>query len=221
MLGIVRRLRIAGAVVCVLLCANACTSGQARADPSTSSLTPGGTAYPLPTAALPPSSTAALSGSPSTTAAASSTGGSPDTARSTATPSTPASPTPGTPAKSSPSAASTPGTTSTRSSAARPTPTSSSTPSLNTTGLSATEIADRRAIEAVWIRYWDVYVSINNISANKRLSLLALVAVDPVKSKIISSAALYDREGFSTYGTVSHRIYLGSARRCEGPSHHG
>ena len=80
---------------------------------------------------------------------------------------------------------------------------------VDTSGLSAQEAADRKAIEQAWLHYWEVYVKINSIPVASRGSALAAVAVDPIKAQILSSALLFDKEKRATYGTVAHRPYWG------------
>ncbi len=86
---------------------------------------------------------------------------------------------------------------------------SSAEKTADTIVLSARESADRRAIEAVWVKYWDIYVSINDVPATDRSDLLSTVSADPIKSRIIQTALDYDLKGYGTYGRVFHRSYWG------------
>ncbi len=209
------RAGVAGVLAAVVWGASACTSTQAQPVSSTPDLTPVGSAYPLPTssalpsAATPPLSSATPGGSGISSA---SSPGSVSAPRSSTTSTSPvASGARATTVPPSGSAASrTPPKTAPPSTRAAATPTrAAATPTLNTRGLSAAEISDRRAIESAWVRYWDTYVSINQVAPAKRLGLLTEVSVDPIRSKILSSAVLYDQKGYSTYGKVAHRPYWG------------
>lgn len=81
--------------------------------------------------------------------------------------------------------------------------------SVGTSGLSTLEITERKAIEKAWFDFWDVYLTINNVPAATRSKALSSVAIDPIKTQIITSASLYDKEKKNTYGKVEHRLYWG------------
>lgn len=87
--------------------------------------------------------------------------------------------------------------------------TTKATPTVQTSGLSAQEIADRTAIQQAWVNFWEVYSKINETPASQRESVLMPLVVEPLRSKIIKAAAVYDAKGFGDYGFVSHRFYWG------------
>jgi hypothetical protein len=73
-------------------------------------------------------------------------------------------------------------------------------------GLPAGEAADRAAVEAQWVKSWDVYLAIATTPAADREALAATVTVDPTKSNMLTDAAQFDSQGLHTYGTLGHRI---------------
>jgi len=73
-------------------------------------------------------------------------------------------------------------------------------------GLPAGEAADRAAVEAQWVKFWDVYAALALTPAADREALVATVAVDPTKANVLSDAAEFDSQGLQTYGTLGHRI---------------
>jgi len=70
----------------------------------------------------------------------------------------------------------------------------------------AQEAADRAAVEAQWIKYWDVYINIVRTAADQRFALAATVAVDPAQANLSKSAEYFESHGRDTYGSVSHRL---------------
>jgi hypothetical protein len=80
------------------------------------------------------------------------------------------------------------------------TPTSSPPTSVDT------ESADRAAVEAQWIKSWDVYLEIARTPPEEREELASTVTVDPTKSKMLADALEFDRQGLETYGQLGHRI---------------
>lgn len=73
-------------------------------------------------------------------------------------------------------------------------------------GVPAGEAADRAAVEAQWIKSWDVYLAMATTPASDRQALAATVTVDPTKTKMLTDAAEFDKQGLKTYGTLGHRI---------------
>ena len=73
-------------------------------------------------------------------------------------------------------------------------------------GLPAGEAADRVAVEAQWVKSWDVYLAIATTPAADREALAATVTVDPTKANMLTDAAQFDSQGLQTYGTLGHRI---------------
>ena len=68
------------------------------------------------------------------------------------------------------------------------------------------EIADRQAVEAAWIRFWDYWPTFEENSAQERQGLAESIAVDPLKSQMLQGAANADANEETGYGTVTHRI---------------
>lgn len=87
-----------------------------------------------------------------------------------------------------------------------PSPAESSVTSGTDDGLSAGESADRAAVEAQWVKSWEVYLEIARTPAADREALVATVAIDPTKANILSDAAKFDSQGLETYGSLEHRI---------------
>jgi len=93
------------------------------------------------------------------------------------------------------------------SSAAQSSPAADPSPSVGTdSGLTAEEAADRAAVEAQWIKSWDVLLGIGATPAADREALAASVAVDPTKAKMLEAGTQFDSQGLQTYGTLGHRI---------------
>lgn len=87
------------------------------------------------------------------------------------------------------------------SAAASPSPTTGTD-----SGVSAGEAADRAAVEAQWIKSWDVLLGIGATPLVDREALAATVAIDPTKTNIVGAGAALDSQGLQTYGTLGHRI---------------
>lgn len=73
-------------------------------------------------------------------------------------------------------------------------------------GVSAQETADRAAVEAQWVKSWDVYLAIAATPASDREALVDTVAVDPARANMLSDAGKFDSQGLQTYGALGHRI---------------
>jgi len=105
-------------------------------------------------------------------------------------------------------------------------PTPSASPSLNP---EAQELADRAAIEAQWVKFWDVYENIVRTPREDRAAALDSVAVDPMKGKVLAAASNFDAEGLDYYGAVTERPYwvdsiagdLAVMRDCQDQSQYG
>ena len=78
--------------------------------------------------------------------------------------------------------------------------------SAGTEGLSAQEEADRAAVEAQWMKSWNVYLELARTPAAEREALVAAVAVDPTKTNMLTDGAKFDAQGLETYGALGHRI---------------
>ncbi len=90
-------------------------------------------------------------------------------------------------------------------------------PSLNTdlpspspsvsSGISAEEAADRSAIEAQWVKFWQTYNNIVRTPSDQRIGVLDQVSIDPVKSQILAAAQRFDSEGIDYFGSVVQHPY--------------
>ncbi len=72
--------------------------------------------------------------------------------------------------------------------------------------MSTTEATDRAAVEAQWIRSWDVYTGIARIPKAQRETLVDTVAVGPARANMLKDAGRFDSQGLETYGELGHRI---------------
>ena len=73
-------------------------------------------------------------------------------------------------------------------------------------GVSAQETADRAAVEAQWIKSWDVYAALAHTSGDQRAALAGTVAVDPALTNMLTDAQTLTGKGWDTYGQIAHRI---------------
>ncbi len=85
-------------------------------------------------------------------------------------------------------------------------PTSSPGSSTVDDDLSAQERADRAAVEAQWIKSWDVYRTLARVPEDQRMAEAESVAVDPALSLMLKDAKDLNDKGWDTYGTLGHRI---------------
>lgn len=152
-----------------------CTSNGGVAGPASAALTPGGTAYPLSSNSAPASSSSPVSGSDvgsapvgptsvaTTRPSSSGAAAPPTTVQPTGTSKTPA------------------GSATTPKSATKPSSSSPSVglPTISGGALSAQEVKDRAAIQAVWVKYWEVNRRIVKTPTAGRQSLLESVTVQP------------------------------------------
>lgn len=70
-------------------------------------------------------------------------------------------------------------------------------------GVPPSEAADRRAVEAVYRRFWVVEASFDADYPQPRWALvLAEVAADPVLTRLVETAAVQHRNGIRVYGQV-------------------
>jgi len=196
-----------GLVLAVVTALTACTPTGAGQPASTSALTPGGSIVTTlatssqsnavaSTPAVPPVSSDPV---PSTESSPAVTTTSSQSVATTGT-STPIIPTSST-VTSSPTAGS---PTLTSPSTAR-----ASVPPVQTSGLSSAEIADRTAIQKIWVKYWEVTGSNIRLPANQRKAALATVAVEPHVTKLLEAEARFVKNGWDNYGTPGHRPYWG------------
>jgi hypothetical protein len=71
----------------------------------------------------------------------------------------------------------------------------------------AKEAADRAAIEAQWLKFWQIYNGIVRTPSTERSTVLDAVSVDPIKTQILDAASKFDKEGIDYYGSVVQRPY--------------
>ena len=89
---------------------------------------------------------------------------------------------------------------------ARSDPPSDSSTAATEPGLSEAEAADRAAVEAQWVKSWEVYMEIARTPAAEREALIETVAVDPTRANMLTDAGKFDEQGLQTYGSLGHRI---------------
>ena len=70
----------------------------------------------------------------------------------------------------------------------------------------AQEASDRAAVEAQWVKFWDIYINIVRTPSLDRDALAATVAIDPMHSNLLKSAEYFESQGKDNYGTVGHRL---------------
>ena len=68
------------------------------------------------------------------------------------------------------------------------------------------EALDRAAVEAQWVKFWDIYINFVRTPGSERDMLAASVAIEPIRSDLSKSAANFESEGRDNYGTVTHRL---------------
>lgn len=206
-----RRSAMVGLVMVAATALAGCTSTTGSQGTSASSLTPGASMVSPVLASASSSSAASLGAltSPSTpspsasvsTAVTSSTATSaPSKTTLTTTSMTSATSKSGTTVKSSTAVSSR--TTATSRAAAN-------VPTVQTSGLSAKEIADRAAIQNIWVKYWLVTGANIRLPAAKRKAALVTVAVEPQIGQLIQAAARFEKNGWDDYGAPGHRPYWG------------
>src|SRR5690349_15236359 len=70
-------------------------------------------------------------------------------------------------------------------------PTASSAPP-SSLDPAAQEAADRAAVEAAWVQFWQIYTNIVRTPLAQRSAALDMVAVDPIRTEILNAAANFD-----------------------------
>lgn len=83
---------------------------------------------------------------------------------------------------------------------------SSAAPSASS-GISPQEAADRAAIEAQWVKFWEVYTGILRTPVDQRSPALDAVSVDPAKTNILNAASKLEADGLDYYGNVIVKPY--------------
>jgi len=70
----------------------------------------------------------------------------------------------------------------------------------------AQEAVDRAAVEAQWVKFWDIYINFVRTPESERDLLAATVSIEPIRGDLLKSAANFESEGRDNYGTVTHRL---------------
>jgi hypothetical protein len=195
-----------------------CTSKSGSAGPTSADLTAGGTAYSLPSSPLPEAPSAPPSGP-----IASISAGAPPAPSSSPAPTSVA---PSSSVALSASALPSTSTSKPKGSAAATLQSPTKPPAVSSVGLptvsggalSAQEVKDRAAIEAVWVEYWKVINRIVRTQSAKRQQLLETVSIDPQASAIITDAATFEQKGWDNYGIPGHAVYWGPAINAKSPA---
>jgi hypothetical protein len=71
------------------------------------------------------------------------------------------------------------------------------------------ENADRAAVEAAWVDFWDVYIGVEaqKYPREQWPTLVGAVAVDPTYSQVLTEGARFQAAGISAYGSVVSHPY--------------
>jgi hypothetical protein len=186
-----------------------CTSKSGSAGPTSADLTAGGTAYSLPSSPLPEAPSAPPSGP-----IASISAGAPPAPSSSPAPTSVA---PSSSVALSASALPSTSTSKPKGSAATTLQSPTKPPAVSSVGLptvsggalSAQEVKDRAAIEAVWVEYWSVTLALLTVPAQDRQKLLGTVAAEPLLSDVLRTTDRFQLDGISNYGYVIHNFYWG------------
>lgn len=73
--------------------------------------------------------------------------------------------------------------------------------------ISPQEAADRAAIEAQWIKFWDVYQGIVRTTPDDRQAMAQSVAVTTLADKMVAAAEKASLENKDNYGEVVHHVF--------------
>ena len=92
-----------------------------------------------------------------------------------------------------------------------PTPSSapSGTAARGSARISPREAADRAAVEAAWLRFWNAYNSLLSVPMPRRTATMRQVAAVPLAAVIVTSASEAEKGHINNYGSMLHRIYWG------------
>ena len=82
-------------------------------------------------------------------------------------------------------------------------------PPVASSGLAASEVADRAAIQRVWVEYWITSQATTRTPTAERRAALEKVAVEPQITGLLNEAADWDKKGWTSYGIPGHRPYWG------------
>ena len=94
-------------------------------------------------------------------------------------------------------------------SSATPTPVSPTPSSETPTAATAAdpEAANRRAIEAVWTKYWNDVLTLSRTPAAQRQAVMEQVAVPALASTVVAATAQDEVAGRTDFGTATHRPF--------------
>lgn len=81
-----------------------------------------------------------------------------------------------------------------------------SSPTANSLDPTAQEAADRAAIEAQWVKFWEIYLGLARLPQSEREAALSAVAVSPFKERLIESVEIDAETGIDNYGSIKHNI---------------
>lgn len=87
-----------------------------------------------------------------------------------------------------------------------PTPISTVQVTLNDS-VEGTEAADRSAIEAQWLSFWEVGLTITDRPEAEWDRLVSAVSIDPIRAAVLDSASQRLSSGKKNYGQIKHRIF--------------
>lgn len=79
--------------------------------------------------------------------------------------------------------------------------------STSTEELSSQEAADRMAIEAQWVKSWEVIAALPHTPEGDRADLVAEVAIEPATANALTDAQTMTSRGWDSYGIITHRVY--------------
>ena len=73
------------------------------------------------------------------------------------------------------------------------------------------EIADRAAVENAWNNFWIAALGIVRVKDEERVAVLSEVAVDPLRSQILTEARESSARGLDRYGAMTAHPYWGQS----------
>lgn len=69
------------------------------------------------------------------------------------------------------------------------------------------EAADRAAVEAQWLKFWDVAFGLSEQPEDQWDALISSVSIDPMRASVMESAARRKANNRTNYGIVGHAIF--------------
>lgn len=87
----------------------------------------------------------------------------------------------------------------------------SSTPPSKTTTPADPEAADRKAIEAVWTKYWVTVKGLMKIPVPDRSTVMKTVAAPALAAAVVNKTAAEEAAGQAEYGSIVHRPFWGTS----------